>query len=550
MSLPPPEDNYAGEPRYPSPWASTRPLEGLRDTDEARIISLAPDVCLTPMGATMVPVPYPVVDYCGHDQNYTETVRFTGQKAMVLRSSTTHVHGDAPGTGKGVKSGTVEGISEPIGHAAQLRAEGSPVIRHLDRCWMNNRNTVGEALFVCDTKTHPAPQDDDPFPGSLRRSAGPAQDTTAGSTDPAMAEWSSLQSTPASGATGALRGGAPLRLAFAGDPAEFLGQQPPSSPAPTTEAPPSRPAPVPPRQGPGGGRLLRRGIFGYLLQDMLRSASQSPEEQEAEALAMRVILSPRAESIIAQQRLLGGRTPMTIENLGNGSAFDFSGRYGVIIDPEDRVPLANDILSTLAGRRVDVRTSTRAQVETILAEAERSPQPIPQGEGARVSRRNRDCPIGPHSLMQPVCASMGQQAHHVVPDRSFRSAGPGSVRMQGAPSYGEGLAVCVESNRAGPDSEHSLIHNEYYDKTAEAEAINGSHPGLITLGRAEDLGSQALEAGTNGRCPREYIRAALRSYHQGSFGLEPDALVRGQKGPLDPGAAAGLGGQSGGRDAR
>ncbi len=168
MSLPPSSDNYAGEPEYPSPWTTKRPREGLRDNDAARIVSLSPDVCKTPIGSSTPPIPYPVVDFCGHDQNYTESVRFTGQKVMVLRSNTCHVHGDKPGKAKGVKSGTVEGICEPIEGADLVRAEGSPIITHLHRCYMNNKNTVGEAYFVCDTATYPAPKDDDPIPGSLR----------------------------------------------------------------------------------------------------------------------------------------------------------------------------------------------------------------------------------------------------------------------------------------------------------------------------------------------------------------------------------------------
>lgn len=163
-----PLDNYIGDPDYPSPWTTKTPREGLRDIDEARIVSLAPDVCLTPVGSSVVPIPYPVVDFCGHDKNYTPSVHFTGKRAMVMRSCTTHVHGDAPGVRKGVKSGTVESICEPIGYADQVRAEGSHVIRHLDRFWMNNRNTVGEAIFVRGTKTYDPPKDDDPVPGSLR----------------------------------------------------------------------------------------------------------------------------------------------------------------------------------------------------------------------------------------------------------------------------------------------------------------------------------------------------------------------------------------------
>lgn len=160
MSIP---DDYIGEPGYPAPWTTSTPREGLRDTDQALIISLAPDVCRSPG----TPIPYPVVDFCGHDENYTPSVRFTGQKAMVMRSNTSHVHGDEPGIGKGIVSDTVGGISEPIEHAAQVRAEGSPVIRHLDRFHMNNRNTVGEAIFVRDAASYPVPKDDDPLPGSM-----------------------------------------------------------------------------------------------------------------------------------------------------------------------------------------------------------------------------------------------------------------------------------------------------------------------------------------------------------------------------------------------
>ena len=169
MSIPP-DDQYAGEPQYPAPWTTSEPREGLRDTDAARIVCLAPDVCLTPVGSAKVPIPYQVHDLCGHDENYTPSVNLTGEKAMVLRSNTTHVHGDAPGTDKGVVSGTVEDVCEPVGHAAQVRAEGSNLIRHLDRLAMNAGNTVGEAIFVRDQGTYEPTQDTDPVPGSLRLS--------------------------------------------------------------------------------------------------------------------------------------------------------------------------------------------------------------------------------------------------------------------------------------------------------------------------------------------------------------------------------------------
>ena len=220
MSIP---DEYLGEPGYPAPWTTTTPREGLRDTDQARIISLAPDVCRSPS----VPVPYPVVDFCGHDESYTSTVRFTGQKAMVMRSRTSHVHGDEAGTGKGVVSGTVGGISEPIGHAAQVRAEGSPVIRHLDRFHMNNRNTVGEAVFVRDTRSYPAPEDDDPLPGSIR-----------------LADASGSWTQYAQGAAG----GAAARLPQTAAPGSAPQGRAAPRPAPAPPPRPTPPAPRPPGQ--------------------------------------------------------------------------------------------------------------------------------------------------------------------------------------------------------------------------------------------------------------------------------------------------------------
>jgi hypothetical protein len=241
-------DDYITEPGYPAPWTTRRPREALRDNDEARIICLAPDVCRAPK----VPVPFMIHDTCGHDANYTPSVRFTGQKAMVLRSNTTHVHGDEPGVGKGVKSGTVGGICEPIGHASQVRAEGSHVIRHLDRFWMNNRNTVGEALFVRDTATYRAPEDDDPVPGSLRLA-----DMSSGWALSAQA-----QAAPAPNA------GAPVRA-----PAPAPAPRPPGQvirpDIPQWRRPPPTSLPSPTigarlgRLGRFGGRVL--GLAGALL---------------------------------------------------------------------------------------------------------------------------------------------------------------------------------------------------------------------------------------------------------------------------------------------
>jgi hypothetical protein len=162
----PPQD--AGAPEHPPPWATTEPLEGLRDEGQARIVCLSPSVNLTPVGGQMVPVPYMIYDLCDHMVGYSVKTFHTGQRVLRYCSKTAHVHGDEAGTGGGVVSGTVGSVCEPIGRAAKVRVEGSEVVRHLDRFWMEDRNTVGEAVFVRDMSAPAAPVDDDPVSGSAR----------------------------------------------------------------------------------------------------------------------------------------------------------------------------------------------------------------------------------------------------------------------------------------------------------------------------------------------------------------------------------------------
>lgn len=336
MSIP--KDGYIGEPGYPAPWTTSAPREGLRDTDQARIISLSPDVCRSPK----TPIPYPVVDFCGHDENYTPSVRFTGQKAMVMRSNTSHVHGDEAGRGRGVVSNTVGGISEPITHAAEVRAEGSHVIRHLDRFYMNNRNTVGEAVFVRDTATYPAPQDDDPLPGSMVATAMPFEPYQV-----------------AQAATGTV------------SDAGGWGRTAPQ-PAPQTQ---SRPQ--------SGTGLRRRGILGALLAEINRDLTMTAEEKAVEWRAVQVIHSPAGAEMIRRHRLLGGQQPIG-NPLDLFDATTWQGKYGLTIGAEDRIPLANDILGHLTGHPQDVRELTDDELHAMLAATAQRAE-TDAGTGVRVS---------------------------------------------------------------------------------------------------------------------------------------------------------------------
>lgn len=126
------------------------PREGSRDTGDGILVSIYPDVCLTPCGNSMVPVPYNIWAKQNPDANTTPTVRMTSLRAHNLGSLITESHGAEAGTGGGVASGTNCSVCQPLEHSKTVRAEGKNVVRHTDTWWMNNKNTQGKLIYTKD----------------------------------------------------------------------------------------------------------------------------------------------------------------------------------------------------------------------------------------------------------------------------------------------------------------------------------------------------------------------------------------------------------------
>lgn len=435
MSIP--RDNYVGEPNYPGPWTTRQPREGLRDLDEARIVSLSPDVCLTPVGSSVVPIPYPVVDYCGHDKGYTPSVRFTGKKAMVMRSCTTHVHGDAPGTKKGVKSGTVENICEPIGHAEQVRAEGSHVIRHLDRFWMNNRNTQGEAIFVRGTQTYVAPEDNDPVPGSLRWNGGnEGRVVSDASPEPLIMGAQYAQAAPAA---------VPQTVPAPARPAP--APRPPGQVIRPNVPQWNRPPPQPSiKVGKWVGRLGRFGRamtgIGAFVEGMWPTSTAMPWYDEMPQDDFERALFRKSRELQEQ---------------------------GVDVD---------DIQKWFHSERAENARRRRQQE----LEERQQPQPLPQTEGARVDEEGsqRRCIVGPYEEIEPMCRG---NAHHIVPDMAYRLGrrpakseyNSTENRIPNAPTLNQGMSICLLTRQHGSDSEglHGVLRQRFSDL---ASPVPGTAP--------------------------------------------------------------------------
>ncbi len=105
-----------------------------------KVVSIVPDVCKTPMGSSVPPVPYPVTAQLKTAQGVTRSVRTNGHPLVVYDMSLTPTTiGDAAGRAKGIKSGTVQGKCYPKQHSKSVRAEGKELVRHDDLFWMNGK---------------------------------------------------------------------------------------------------------------------------------------------------------------------------------------------------------------------------------------------------------------------------------------------------------------------------------------------------------------------------------------------------------------------------
>ncbi|ENA0608834.1 DUF4150 domain-containing protein [Enterobacter bugandensis] len=124
-----------------------------------KVISTTPDVCKTPIGPAVLPIPYPVIADMGTAVGVVTSVNANGKPLLVLEQSVIpKTQGDEPGTARGIKSGTVGDICEPLEHSKTAFAGGKPVLRHGDAFWMNARNTAG--IIVGQPPTPDVPVDE------------------------------------------------------------------------------------------------------------------------------------------------------------------------------------------------------------------------------------------------------------------------------------------------------------------------------------------------------------------------------------------------------
>ncbi|HUB16021.1 MAG TPA: DUF4150 domain-containing protein [Acetobacteraceae bacterium] len=110
-----------------------------------------PDVCLTPAGPAMVPVPYPNIAMGPTAIPNQVTVMIMAMPAHNLGTITPMTNGDNAGVGLGVASGLVMGPSRHLTGAFTVLISGMPATRLTSMSLQNSTNAPGARLVPSQT---------------------------------------------------------------------------------------------------------------------------------------------------------------------------------------------------------------------------------------------------------------------------------------------------------------------------------------------------------------------------------------------------------------
>ena len=122
------------------------------NTSMAGMDFAAPDVCLTPAGPAVVPIPYPNMAQSPLGTPPCVTILFAAAPAHNLGTVVPMTNGDEAGVALGVASGTVMGPSRHITAAFSVLLKGMPATRLTSVSMQNSTNIVGARIVPSQTK--------------------------------------------------------------------------------------------------------------------------------------------------------------------------------------------------------------------------------------------------------------------------------------------------------------------------------------------------------------------------------------------------------------
>jgi hypothetical protein len=111
-----------------------------------------PDVCLTPAGPAVVPIPYPNIAMAPMGVPAAYTILFVCAPAHNLSTIIPLSNGDNAGVAMGVASGLVMGPSHHMTGAFTVLLAGMPATRLTSMTMQNSTNCVGARIVPSQVK--------------------------------------------------------------------------------------------------------------------------------------------------------------------------------------------------------------------------------------------------------------------------------------------------------------------------------------------------------------------------------------------------------------
>ncbi|MBI4650386.1 DUF4150 domain-containing protein [Candidatus Desantisbacteria bacterium] len=106
-----------------------------------------PDVCKTPAGTSVVPIPYPNIGDLGSAIKVSMRVKIGGKPVILQDSEIPTSSGDEAGSAGGIISGGIKGKVTFVTSSMKVKVEGKSVVRMGDTTQQNGTNAVGTVLF-------------------------------------------------------------------------------------------------------------------------------------------------------------------------------------------------------------------------------------------------------------------------------------------------------------------------------------------------------------------------------------------------------------------
>lgn len=117
--------------------------KGIAHKGSGGLSTVFPDVCKTPVGSSVVPIPYPNIGKASDTTKGPKSVKTDAKMPMVKGAKYSKSSGDEAGTQKGVVSGTNKGECEFMLYSFDIKFEGKNVCRLGDPLFHNKKNIMG-----------------------------------------------------------------------------------------------------------------------------------------------------------------------------------------------------------------------------------------------------------------------------------------------------------------------------------------------------------------------------------------------------------------------